>query len=175
MPREPTACFCGVDLRRAHSITILLFKQPVRAEGCAHWPTATSICVTVSVFVCACVCFLTSPSTPHLLHRFTLNLTPPSPFKSHLLTEWQPTPPHPPPVLKLSTQPVPMPGEVAINPPAGLLAQWVAAERWLTLFMFSSPHTLGSSPRPLPLLATHVYTSAVNEQGKNAATTLEHW
>lgn len=90
MSFKATPCFCGMYKRTAHSIRILLFKQPVRGEGSAHWPTATSIYDSECVCMCMCVCCLTIRSTPHLLHWFT---PPPTPHThtSHLLTEWQPT------------------------------------------------------------------------------------
>lgn len=148
MPCKPAPCFCGMDKRRAHLITMLLFKQPVRGEGSAHWPTASSICMTAGVFVCACVCFLTSCSTPPPLPWLTPNLIPPHPSISppdrmtahSALSKTQHT---------ASAQPT----EVAINPPAGLLAHWVATVRWLTLFIFFSMPLLLLHPPPQgPLL-----------------------
>lgn len=69
------------------------------------------------------------------------------------------------------------PAEVAINPHAGLLAHWVTPVRWLTLILFFSmnllflhPLTPGPSSPPLPLWATHVYTSAVNHSTKHPDT-----
>lgn len=108
-------CFCGVCKNTVRSISMLLFKQSVKGEGSAHWPTATSICVTVSTFwICVCVCVLNSRSNPHLLHWFTP--TPPP----HL-TSWQ----NDSPLWPIETQHTASawPAEVAINPPAGLVAQ----------------------------------------------------
>lgn len=111
-----TFCFCGVCKKTVHSISILLFKQSVKGEGSAHWPTATSICVTVSVFgsVRVCVCVLNSRSNPHLLHWFTPNPPP-------RITSWQ----NDSPLWPIETQHTTFdwPAEVAINPPAGLVAQ----------------------------------------------------
>lgn len=111
-----TFCFCGVCKKTVHSISILLFKQSVKGEGSAHWPTATSICVTVSVFgsVRVCVCVLNSRSNPHLLHWFTPNPPP-------RITSWQ----NDSPLWPIETQHTAFdwPAEVAINPPAGLVAQ----------------------------------------------------
>lgn len=96
--------------------------------------------------MCMCVCCLTSRSTPHLLHWFTPNLTPLT-LQSHLLTDWQPTAPY-----RNSTHSQCPACEVAINPPAGLLAHWVAPVRWLTRVIFSSMRLFLPHPPPQGLL-----------------------
>lgn len=129
-----------------------------KGGGFTHWPTATSICVTV--FECADVfkavllnSFTHSPrnSPPHP------SISPPDRMTAHSA------------LSNLNTQPA----EVAINPSAGLLAHWVAPVRWLILVIFFSMRLLltqiptpGSSPPPLPLWVTHVYTSAVSQSKK---------
>lgn len=135
-------CFCGVCKKTVRSITMLLFKQSVKGEGSAHWPTATSICVTVSVFgslcVCVCVCGINSRSKPHLLHWFTPNPPP------HL-TSWQNDSPLWP--IERQHTAFAWPVEVAINPPAGLVAQLPQWDK--TQISYPPVHTLFSLSPPL--------------------------
>jgi len=88
---KSSSYFCGMDKRASHSITMLILIHPVRGEGSAQWPKATSICVTENVFVYACV-HVFQPVT--LLHTLLTGPALSHTLQSHLLTGWQPTLPH---------------------------------------------------------------------------------
>lgn len=113
------------------------------------------------------VCCLRSHSAPHLLHWFTPNLTPLT-LQSHLLTEWQPTLPYRNsthsqcPACWGSYQ-----SSCRTPGPLGRPSE-MAHPRHLFLCAPPSPSspTPGSSPPPLSLWATQVYTSSVKPEKK---------
>lgn len=116
-------------------------------------------------WVCLCVCVLNSRSNPHLLHWFTPNPPP-------RLTSWQ----NDSPLWPIETQHTAFdwPAEVAINPPAGLVAQLPQWDKTQISYppvhtLFPHPPPLGPFLHPLLLWTTQVNTSAVTTERREAS------